>query len=254
MITLEEYSKINNLINSCDELIAGKFILSEYKISKILKDIGESQEVYKLLSSCMQNFNFEREFSRAQISLPRKKFVLPQEPEKLLPFVFCLLVDLNKGKINLNAFLNTYYKDEEGTDAFAKFVSETIKPFRNIIKQYFDEEDEPKKEQNPEPIQEVLQPEVQEETADESELDNFFKDCKTICNEILSELRFERKREKVDDVEYILNTMITACEDKNFKYLSALITAFTYLSENLKSIRFLSRELRNILINFVEGL
>ena len=110
MITLEEYSKINNLINSCDELIAGKFILSEYKISKILKDIGESQEVYKLLSSCMQNFNFEREFSRAQISLPRKKFVLPQEPEKLLPFVFCLLVDLNKGKINLNAFLNTYYK------------------------------------------------------------------------------------------------------------------------------------------------
>ena len=47
MISIEELAKINNLINSCDELVNGRFILSEYKIAKILKDIGESKEIYR---------------------------------------------------------------------------------------------------------------------------------------------------------------------------------------------------------------
>ena len=252
MISIEEVAKINNLINSCDELINGKFILSEYKIAKILKDIGESKEVYKLLAECMQNFNFDREFSRAEITLPRKKFVLPEEPEKILPFVFCLLMEINNKKLDLNSFLNEYYSDEEGVDPFTKFASETVKPFRNIIYNYFKEEEaEPEQNFNVPETEQPEKEEPQEEQSEEEEnIENFFNECENICKNILSELQYERKKDLVDDARYVVQTMIMACEEKNFRTLSALIISFGAMSENLKSIRFLTRELKNILISF----
>lgn len=252
MISIEEVAKINNLINSCDELINGKFILSEYKIAKILKDIGESKEVYKLLAECMQNFNFDREFSRAEITLPRKKFVLPEEPEKILPFVFCLLMEINNKKLDLNSFLNEYYSDEEGVDPFFKFASETVKPFRNIIYNYFKEEEaEPEQNFNVPETEQPEKEEPQEEQSEEEEnIEKFFNECENICKDILSELQYERKKDLVDDARYVVQTMIMACEEKNFRTLSALIISFGAMSENLKSIRFLTRELKNILISF----
>lgn len=251
MISIEEVAKINNLINSCDELINGKFILSEYKIAKILKDIGESKEVYKLLAECMQNFNFDREFSRAEITLPRKKFVLPEEPEKILPFVFCLLMEINNKKLDLNSFLNEYYSDEESVDPFSKFASETVKPFRNIIYNYFKEEEaEPEQNFNvPEEKPEKQEPQ-EEQSEEEENIEKFFNECENICKDILSELQYERKKDLVDDARYVVQTMIMACEEKNFRTLSALIISFGAMSENLKSIRFLTRELKNILISF----
>ena len=248
MISLEEQAKISNLVASCDELIAGKFILSEYKIAKIIKDIGESKEVYNLLAQCMQNFNFDKEFSRAQLSLPRKQFVLPDQPEKLLPFVFCLLMEINNKKINLNSFLNEYYVDGEN-DKFDNFANSVVKPFRNIIYNAFlvEEKQEEKQEEKNDTPQENC-----EENKTEDKFENFFTECENICKEILSEIEFERKRDVVEDVEYITETMLVACKDKNFKYLSALITAFGYVSDSVKSIRFLSRELRNILIALFE--
>ena len=252
MISIEELAKINNLINSCDELVNGRFILSEYKIAKILKDIGESKEIYKLLAECMQNFNFDREFSRAQIALPRKKFVLPEEPEKLLPFVFCLLMEINNKKINLYEFLNEFYSDDENVDPFVKFSESVVKPFRNIIYNVFvtqNNVDENQCDENPKDNSNTVEDENDDDLTIE-QMDKFYSDCKTICNEILSEINFEKRKESIEDVKYVVETMVNACNEKNFRNLSALIISFTAMSENLKSIRFLSRELKNILISF----
>lgn len=264
MISIEEYAKLNNLVNSCDELIGGKFILSEYKIAKILKDIGESKTMYELLADCMKNFNFDREFSRAEISLPKNKFVIPEEPEKLLPFVFCLLMEINNKKLDLNAFLKTYYTTDDGIDPFTNFVNCTVRPFRNIIVEAFELDKAPAQ---PEPASEAPMSdppapnnisetteqenlEEPEEEISEEDYNEFFNECNKICEEILQEIKFEKKKNMIEDVEYIVGTMEHACAEKNFKYLSALITSFAYIGENLKSIRFLTRELKNILISF----
>ena len=89
-----------------------------------------------------------------------------------------------------------------------------------------------------------------EKSEEEEKIDNFFSECENICKDILSELEYERKKDLVDDAKYVVETMITACEEKNFRTLSALIISFGAMSESLKSIRFLTRELKNILISF----
>ena len=86
-----------NFINACNELIHGKFILADIKISKILKSITESTEIYNLIDEYMINYNFDLEFQKAVVkdSAGNERFVLPDENEKIIPLVFGLLVEID---------------------------------------------------------------------------------------------------------------------------------------------------------------
>lgn len=140
MVSLEEYAKICNLLSSCNDMIDGKFILVNYKITNILKNITESKEVYTLIANCMNDFNFEKEFSKAQIrSGSGKRFKLPEESEKVLPLIFCILASIDNKDINLDAFLKEFFNSDKGpAQDYLNFASAIILPLRNIIADYFE--------------------------------------------------------------------------------------------------------------------
>ena len=140
--SLEEYAKICSLIASCNDIINGKFILAYNKISALLKNLTASKDVYNLLASHLNNFDFEREFSRAQLRSAKEKtkFVLPETPDKILPFVFCVLVNINNHTIDLDQFISEFFTSETNNHAeeFQRFANEVILPFRNLIAKAFD--------------------------------------------------------------------------------------------------------------------
>lgn len=140
MLSLEEKANINNLIANCNDMINGKFILADYKILSILKNINQSDELLNLLNSCLTNFNFEKEFSKACVkNLPQKKFSLPEEPEKILAFVVCLLINIKNNEIDLDLLLNEFFKNPNGkAEEYKDFSNMFIVPFRNIIANCFD--------------------------------------------------------------------------------------------------------------------
>lgn len=140
--SLEEYAKVCSLIASCNDIINGKFILAYNKISALLKNLTASKDVYNLLASHLNNFDFEREFSRAQLRSAKEKtkFVLPETPDKILPFVFCVLVNINNHTIDLDQFISEFFTSETNNHAeeFQRFANEVILPFRNLIAKAFD--------------------------------------------------------------------------------------------------------------------
>lgn len=140
--SLEEYAKVCSLIASCNDIINGKFILAYNKISTLLKNLTASKEVYDLLATHLNNFDFEREFSRAQLRSAKEqhKFVLPETPDKILPFVFCVLVNINNHAIDLDQFISEFFTSESGNHAeeFQNFAKAVILPFRNLIAKAFD--------------------------------------------------------------------------------------------------------------------
>lgn len=274
-ITNDEKAIIMNLIASCNELIEGKFILADSKISKILKNITDSKEVYNLLSECMVNFNFEKEFIRAKIKLPTKPgyFKMPEEKYKILPMVFCLLVDIEKRKIDFPQFLRDYFSVENGKiSEFENFANEVIKPFRNAISDSFELpliidgrgqknskliKNEESGEEN---MKELIINEVSSEPvatqAKENEEIHIFKDLIKIVNEIIATVQYDYhiKEETKDNAIIILNGIVRACELEDFKLLNALLIGFDFISSSIKSIRFIYKELKDTLSNFYASL
>ncbi|MDD4816100.1 MAG: hypothetical protein PHQ62_03085 [Clostridia bacterium] len=281
MISLEEYAKVCSLISSCNDIIHGKFILADYKITSILKNIGDSKEIYNLIANCMNDFNFEREFSRAQLKYASKpnQFILPTEPEKILPFVFCVLVNIKNKNINFDAFLKEFYKSEEGrAREFSNFANQIILPFRNIIANFFEipisdannmisKDKKPKTEDVQPQIQKQEEGNTMEENFDNQEekqenyaelttqkVEEFLNEIKSICKEILSELNYQKRMQEDlrENIIYITNAIIFNCENNDLRNAVALITAFEYVAKTAKSIKFLTKELKNVLINFYE--
>lgn len=282
-IANDEKNLIMNVILSCNEMIDGKFILADSKISKILKDITESKEVYNLLSECMANFNFEREFIRAKIKLPTKPgyFKMPDEKYKILPMVFCLLVDISKQKIDFQTFLRDYFSVEDGKiSEYENFANEVIKPFRNAISDMFELplviEERIQKIQKNDPLQnrkermeeqkrieqEQKEREMEEQTNTQVEEQpkeeklEIFDDITKIVNEIIATIQYDYhlKPDQKDNATIMLKGIKRACELQDFTLLNALLIGFDFVGGGIKSIRFIYRELKETIADFYANL
>lgn len=282
-IANDEKNLIMNVILSCNELIDGKFILADSKISKILNDITESKEVYNLLSECMANFNFEREFIRAKIKLPTKPgyFKMPDEKYKILPMVFCILVDITKKKIDFQTFLRDYFTVEDGKiSEYENFANEVIKPFRNAISDMFELplviEERIQKIQRNDPLQnhkEKVEAKLREEEKKEKKMEEeqipeqenvneqeqrleIFDDITKIVNEIIATIQYDYhiKPDQKDNAIIMLKGIKRACELEDFNLLNALLIGFDYVAGGVKSIKFIYRELKQTISDFYASL
>ena len=114
MLSDTALKNVQAVLSSLDELVCGKFIFAENIIAKILVNISESDEIYELISECMKNFNFDREFNRAKVKMPTKNgyFVMPESRAVILPLVFCMFVDIRDRKINFRELLDQYFQSE----------------------------------------------------------------------------------------------------------------------------------------------
>lgn len=133
-------SNITNFINACNELIEGKFILADIKISKILKIISETTEIYNLIAESMINYDFDREFEKCVIKDEKgsERFELPMENEKIIPLVFCLLVEIDSKRINFNDFIKAQFPFANNqNEEYSSFAKTLIVPFRDAFASIF---------------------------------------------------------------------------------------------------------------------
>ena len=234
---------ISAFMSSCDDLINGKFIFAGNKVSNILKAISESPELYEVISECLKNFNYEKEFGRAKIKLPTKKgtFKMPEDKTILIPMVFCMLVEIQENKIDFKQFLADYFDtDDEDVSQFENFANTVIVPFKNAIAYLFEIEGQnkfkPQEEKKEEPKLLKKEPQVTDKQAE------FFNDIKNIISDILDNMEFIKiKPEISDDLKYMLNALKQEVEAKNIKTTNALIIGTIY---TLKQVRNIKKQLK----------
>lgn len=267
---LENLAKINNLITNCNELINGKFLLINTKILAILDSINDSEEVYDLLANCMTNFNFESEFNKATLkNYQAKKITLPDEPEKILPFVFCMLVNIKNNEIDLDNFLKLYYSNlgDKG-EQIKCFIQDFIVPFRDLIAKYFNiEVKEMKEETKLEEIENnqteelnasIKQEELDDKNEEEAEhnkiksndfIADFFEKTQEFCLHIseMLELNLRLPELLVEEIEYIVETLADNVIKHDFNNSLAIITALKLVFTNIKPLRQYVWEINEIL-------
>lgn len=265
---------IQACLASLDELSDGRFIFAENIISKILKNISTCDEIYDLISQCMKNFNFDREFNRAKVKMPTKDgyFVMPESRAAIIPLVFCILVDIRDKKIDFNDFLKNYFKHDKITE-YENFANVVITPFKQALLYCFDmenqggqvnfedlqkQEKQQQEKQQKENIRIQKQEEIKQEIKQKSEeiikLETFFENIKNICNQINCIINEERKikPELKADCEYVVKCIIDNVEKQDLNNISALIVSGEYVFKNIKSLRFVSKELREQIISLYD--
>ena len=280
VVSDSEKIKILDFIACCDDFTNGKFLLVDSKINNLLKKIGESDALYNLFQEVLTNYNFEKEFSHAQIKFIGKpsKFEMPSEPYKILPLVFCMLVKIQDKSLDFPTFLKTYFSG--GNDELIEFSKQVIVPFRNIIAAVFEvpvdskveqvnlQEDNsaqsrlnlPKKEiveQKDENMNKEFQ--INDETEEEYEemdLTSYFEEIKKLINDMMTEIDYmpRLKKEIKEDAYLILDAMVAACDMQDLKILNGLIAGFEYIAPSIKSIKFLYKELKKVLLDMYEQL
>ncbi len=136
----EEYRRIQRFLAACDDLVEGKFIHAEGKMTEALKAIAASGELTELFAAVTSRFDYPAA-KRAYLKFPAEKgsahgaAFLPAERTEILAFVFCLLVEFDAGTMQFNDFLLRYfYEDGSYTASYALFVGRMIRPFRQIVR------------------------------------------------------------------------------------------------------------------------
>ena len=251
-----------DVIIACNDLIDCKVLFTEDKIQKILEEIASSSEVYNLIADCLSVFNRDKEFDRVfNISgVGKGNFVMPKEEAKIIAFVFCLLVDINSGKINYDKLIARYFLSETGEKDYKAFMGKVIVPFRNLISEAFGdpvnvttvEAIENMEENVPEEDQEVEQERKLGENrfsfTDQEALNKTFETARAIAEQIYNLLEEERKiREDLIDSRNILNSIVIACDKKDFEMLDSLVDGLKYSIRGFKSVKFLAKELCDII-------
>ena len=138
-VSVEELSKIAKFVASVDDMINGKFILADVKITKVLNMIADSDELYRYISECMAGFDFAREYHRAEVknSLNGGVFLVPNDSQKLVAFVFCVLVECDAKRLDFYNFINENFAGETRTDAYKNFSQKLLVPFKEIVSTHF---------------------------------------------------------------------------------------------------------------------
>lgn len=237
----ENFELIDGFTKVCNDIIDGKFILADMRISNLFKFINNQPELCDLFSIAIQNFNFEKELTKCKIANNGMgcSFKLPDDNVTLIALVYCILQDVNTNKLDLYGFIHKFFNDDnEGKNAYSNFCLKLIAPFRDVVISALQDKFEIV------PLQINMQPDATED----SNLDEFEKLEKTI-DQILETLKYETKikKEQLEDIEIVLKGLKQASKLHSFSQIGAIAIGLDYMVKNIKPLRSVYADLQDAL-------
>lgn len=253
MISNKGLVTISAFMSSCDDLINGKFIFAGNKVSNILKAINESPELYEVISECLKEFSYEKEFGRAKVKLPTKKgtFKMPEDNATKIPLVFCMLVEIQENKIDFKQFLADYFDTDDEKSQFENFAEQVIIPFKNAIAFLFDIEGQNKYKKEEEQKKAEAKGELKLDAKTEpkktvtSKTTKYFEDLKEILEDISKDMEYIKIKDEISaDISYISDGIKAGIEKQDTKIINPLVIGLCYLLKQVRKLRFYEKELR----------
>ena len=144
-ISEDEKSNILDFFGAVDEMIGGRFILSDTKVSNILKAVVKSEILYDLYTACMDGFNFAQELEKSLASNPNNGgyFLVPENEKDIVAFVTCLLLEVDKKHINLQSFVTDNFYSADGYNiSYNNFALTLLTTYKNSIKSLLNMDEE----------------------------------------------------------------------------------------------------------------
>ena len=136
-ITKEEKNKLTDFFRACNDMIEGRFILSDTKVANILKCIVNSDILYNMYSKCVSNFKFAIVLENSLASNPGNEghFVMPDDNKQIVAFVTCLLLEVDKKNISLQSFVTDNFFNPDGYNiSYNSFAVTVLDGYKTAVK------------------------------------------------------------------------------------------------------------------------
>ena len=257
--------KVENFVLSCNDMLSGKFLDINKKLASVMNTITQSDDILSFLADAITDYDEDSGFESAFMLDPKTKIgkvTLPQNEKERVALTVTIFNDIQSGKINITRFLETYFKDGRLTPT-QNFLEKIIKPFRDIICKNFGVKEDVTEEEVKEHMKEDASKQREEKKLEEEkefeeqypEIDNFILEVKKTAREILSRLKFEnKKKDNLDDLEFVINALISACDSKNLLVINGLVIGINYVSHKFKNVRYLVRNLNDLIYDYYDFL
>lgn len=247
-----ENVKIKNFFDACNEMIQGRFILSDIKISKILKSIANSEVLYNLFAKVLMDFKFKEEFENAKTNTKVNGgyFALPDDKQKAIALVFCLLLEVDNQKMNLQNFVNDYFYSPEGYNiSYSNFSLSILVPFKDNVLDLLgcDEQGNPVETE-----EEIEGPQTETVVAEPDHKKKIlFANLTKSLNELLSVIRRSRiNSEDKEELEIIISAIYEAIEIENLNIINALTIPLEHMIGRNKQVKLYYNDFKESLVQF----
>lgn len=256
--------EVEKFVLECNDMLSGRFLDLNKRLEKFLSVMTKSEDILNFLAEALENFDDEKEFAAA-FTVDKKtgeaKISLPSDDKKKIALTVTVLNNISNGKLNTNKFLDTYFVDKKITP-IKNFLEKIIKPFRDLVCKYFElsttlTSEDLKKQMDEKKYQQLMQEKEEQEKQPETlpRLEELMGEIVKTCNQILALLKFEKKRTDIlDDVEFVVNSVIAACEKKDLMVVNGLVIGLNYVSKKFKNIRHLVDDLNGLIYDYYEFL
>ncbi|MBP3431582.1 MAG: hypothetical protein J6K39_01830 [Clostridia bacterium] len=252
---------VQKFVLECNDMLSGKFLDLNKRLDKFLAVLTASEDIIDFLADCLEDFDEDEEFANA-FSVDKKtgsvKATMPSDDKRKLALSTTIFNDIINDKLNTNQFLETYFQDRKLTP-MQNFLEKIIRPYRDLICKYFEIDTSISAEDIRKQLEEEkLQKKEEEKLAEENQfphLDELLAEIEKTCNQILSMLKFQKKRTDVlDDIEFITNSIIKACEKRDLMVINGLVIGLNYAGKKIKTIKTFVTDLNNIIYDYYEFL
>ena len=238
-----EKGKVLEFFYALDEMIGGKFILADIKISKVLKCIADSETLYNLFAKSLVDFNFKQEFRDSVLDkkVNGALIALPEENEKIIAYVFHIFVEADNKKIDLQNFINEYFFNPDGYNfSYASFSRNMLLPFKKAIVESLDLSDIDSELAEDENVEGDGEENMEDEVRTGSEnikmlYAKLMVSLSDLYSAVLKENRI--KMEQKEEVYIIVSALNEAIRIQNIKIINALIIPLEYVLKKNKNVR-----------------
>ena len=128
MVTRKQ--SIENFSNKMDELINSKYIMTEKKITNVLKSITSSKLFFELVVFCNGGYDYQSE--RAQFYKAGEPFAFDNDKD-LIAFGVNLLTSLDSKEEDLLTLLSKNYRSDNFDKSYRQFASEFLTAFKDVM-------------------------------------------------------------------------------------------------------------------------
>jgi hypothetical protein len=131
-------NQVKNFISRCEDLRRSQFILASTKIADLLRAVASSPDILALFKEVTSSFDYfaaqNKYFRPVEGRENRAELLLPTDRRERLAFLFCLLTDIDSEKLNMSAFLQVFFDEEDGYDAsFTRFCHALVSPLERDV-------------------------------------------------------------------------------------------------------------------------